>query len=276
MSWGPEKMLIRCSKESHHPAEWVSGPPVEHLENEKDTTLTAIRVGVKIFQLLFGLQLPLTRKHWITFSNPCNKVRGTYLLKKSSCVFIIVSLWYCRWQYNNPSWCNIAMIRICERYIMHKMFIRNRNPKKTKHWRLSWFRYETLITFFKFRFSTRGERETLFFYADCSSIVSSQFTDPTNTRAHPAVHKVHWPRPGPKHQLASSKYKSQLTAFIQNHQESQPIASGHDVIHIPSVISYLGFLLWHLWLSHPPRARMNTCVNVCTYPCTKPKGSKPN
>ncbi len=57
-----EKILIRCSKESHHPAEWVPGPPVEHQENEKDTTLTAIRVGVKILQFMFGLQLPLTRK----------------------------------------------------------------------------------------------------------------------------------------------------------------------------------------------------------------------
>ena len=55
-------MLIRCSKESQHPAEWTPGPPVEHQENEKDTTLTAIRVGVKILQFLFGLQLPLTRK----------------------------------------------------------------------------------------------------------------------------------------------------------------------------------------------------------------------
>ena len=43
MSWGPEKMLIRCSKESHHPAEsWAAGPPVEHQENKEDTTLTAI------------------------------------------------------------------------------------------------------------------------------------------------------------------------------------------------------------------------------------------
>ena len=50
MNWGPEKMLIRCSKESHHSAEWTPGPPVEHQENEEDTTLTAIRVGVKIFQ----------------------------------------------------------------------------------------------------------------------------------------------------------------------------------------------------------------------------------
>ena len=35
--WGPEKMLIRCNKESQHPA---VGPrtPVEHQENKKDTT----------------------------------------------------------------------------------------------------------------------------------------------------------------------------------------------------------------------------------------------
>ena len=25
MSWGPEKMLIRCNKESHHLAEWALG-----------------------------------------------------------------------------------------------------------------------------------------------------------------------------------------------------------------------------------------------------------
>ena len=32
--------------------------------------------------VMFGLQLPLTRKPWITFSNPCNKVRGTYIYKE--------------------------------------------------------------------------------------------------------------------------------------------------------------------------------------------------
>ena len=31
---------------------------------------------------------------------------------------------------------------------------------------------------------------------------------------HPAVHKVDWPRPGPKYQLALSKSKSQLTTFF--------------------------------------------------------------
>ena len=50
MNWGPEKLLIRCSKGSQHPAEWTPEPPVEHQENEKDTTLMAIRVGVKIYQ----------------------------------------------------------------------------------------------------------------------------------------------------------------------------------------------------------------------------------
>ena len=34
------------------------------------------------------------------------------------------------------------------------------------------------------------ERETQFFNADCSSIVSSQLTDSTNAHAHPAVHKL--------------------------------------------------------------------------------------
>ncbi len=49
-NWGPEKMLIRCSKGSHHPTEWTPGSPVVYQENEKDTTLMAIRVRVKIFQ----------------------------------------------------------------------------------------------------------------------------------------------------------------------------------------------------------------------------------
>ena len=51
MNWGPEKMLIRCSKESQHPAEWIPRAPVEHQKNEKDTTLTAISLEVKILQL---------------------------------------------------------------------------------------------------------------------------------------------------------------------------------------------------------------------------------
>ena len=56
------------------------------------------------------------------------------------------------------------------------------NPKTTKRCRLSWFRYETFITFLSLGFR-HEERETQFSYADCSSIVSSQLTDPTDARA---------------------------------------------------------------------------------------------
>ena len=36
----------------------------------------------------------------------------------------------------------------------------------------------------------------------------------------------------------------------------------HNVIHIPGLISYLGFLFWHFWMTHPPRACVNTCAHV--------------
>ena len=63
-----EKLLIRCSKESHHPAEWATGPSVEHQENEKDTTLTAIRMGS--YSLCSVSSSVLASKSWVTFSNP--------------------------------------------------------------------------------------------------------------------------------------------------------------------------------------------------------------
>ena len=67
-----DPLVTRCGRERQHSAEsWAPGPPVEHQENEKDTTLMAIRVGVNMLQSLFGLQLPLARK-------PCNKVRGIF------------------------------------------------------------------------------------------------------------------------------------------------------------------------------------------------------
>ena len=50
-------------------------------------------------------------------------------------------------------------------------------------------------------------------------------------------------------------------------------ASGQDVIHVLGPIPDLGFLLWHLWLSHPPRTRVNTCAQCVhlTNPCTNRK-----
>ena len=80
-----------------------------------------------------------------------------------------------------------------------------------------------------------------------------------------------------KNRLSSSRVESQLTVFFFKSQNPQPVASGHDVIHIPCVNFYLRFSLWHLWLPHPPRARVNTCTQWVHLinPCTKSKGSKP-
>ena len=52
---------------------------------------------------MFGLQLPLIRKPWVTLFEPLQiKWEINILLKKSSCVCLfIVSLWCWRWAYNN-------------------------------------------------------------------------------------------------------------------------------------------------------------------------------
>ena len=66
---------------------------------------------------MFDLQLPLTCKPWTTLSNPCNKVRGKYFVKEVflrrlllrllslrryvSSIYMYISAWISRWQYNN-------------------------------------------------------------------------------------------------------------------------------------------------------------------------------
>ena len=72
-------------------------------------------------------------------------------------------------------------------------------------------------------------------------------------------------------QLFRSEFKSQLTVFFFQIPKSSALwAWRHSR---PRFNSYLRFLLWHLWLSHPPRARVNTCTQCVqlTNPCTKRK-----
>ena len=100
--WGPEKLLIRCRKESHHPAEWAQGLRLSIWRTRKDTTLTGIRGGGQNITVTVRSPAP---SHTQTLSNPFRtlaiKWEVNILLKKSSCIFIFVSLWCCRWQYNN-------------------------------------------------------------------------------------------------------------------------------------------------------------------------------
>ena len=72
---------------------------------------------------------------------------------------------------------------------VHRMFIRIgiRKTRNTDDFLGSGTKL--LLPSLSLGFSTRRERETQFFYADCSSIVSFQLTDSTNARALSIVHK---------------------------------------------------------------------------------------
>ena len=133
---------------------------------------------------------------------------------------------------------------------------------------LFWFRYKTFIYLFEFKVFRHEERETQFL-----SILTFP-SDPTT--CGPRCKLLVWPRRAPKIDLL--RPSPNLNSVFFKFQNPQPIASGHDVIHVPSLISYLEFLLWHLWLSHTSRTHVNTCTQ-CVHlpnPCTKPKGSQPN
>ena len=152
--------------------------------------------------------------------------------------------------------CNIAMIQIREIYGYVKTFTRIGIPK---HWQLSWFRYKTFITFLTFRFSTQGERDTIFTMLTVHP-ASALNSLTQQTHMHPAANN--WTGlalPWFESQLASSSLKSQLTAFFIKPKNPSPSLPGMTSFTSPSPISYPGFLLWHLWLSHIPRVSVNTC-----------------
>ena len=71
----------------------------------------------------------------------------------------------------------------------------------------------------------------------------------------------------PQTGLASSSFKSQLTAFFQKSPKIlSPSLLGMTSFTSPSPISYPEFLLWHLWLTHPPHASVNTCTQCMPLP----------
>ena len=104
MNWGPEKMLIRCSKESQHPAvdPKTSGWASKRTRKTQHDGHMKWRSKYEVY-----VRSPAP-SHMQTLKNPfepCNKLRGKMLLKKSSCLFlhasvsIIESLWYGKWVY---------------------------------------------------------------------------------------------------------------------------------------------------------------------------------
>ena len=125
-----------------------------------------------------------------------------------------------------------------------------------------------LLTFFSLRFSVmRRERHNFLL---CWPF---HLTPP---RAAPHHKLLVWPRRAPKIDLLrpSPNLNCLFFQFLKS-SAHRFRAWRHSY---PQFISYLGFLLWYLWLSHPPRAHVNTCTQCVhlTNQCTKPKGSQPN
>ena len=134
---------------------------------------------------------------------------------------------------------------------VHKMFINiYRNPITRNR-----FRYETFIHLFEFKgFSTWGERDTIFL---CWLLLYRQLSTQPTRSARRAQSRL--ASSMSESQLSCSEAGTQLTAFSQipkssAHASGSPTSPGHNF--------YLGFLFWHLWMTHPLRMHMSTCVNV--------------
>ena len=127
-----------------------------------------------------------------------------------------------------------------------------------KHWQLSWFRYETFIDFLSLVFRYE-ERETQLLL--CWPFHLTQQTPGVSRRPQTGLASSNF-----KSQRASVSFGSQLTAFFSK----SPRILAHRFRawrhSNPRPISYLEVLSWHLWLSHPPRASVNTCAQCVPLP----------
>ena len=180
----------------------------------------------------------------------------------------------------------IYMLGIWEMYIMHKTFIMfiecsyvYESKKHAKHWRLSWFKYETVITFFKFRFSTRGERDTLFL---CWLFVHRQFsTHWLNQRACAPPQSTNWTGLAQVRKINSLRLSSNHNSLLLFKINKNPCQSLPGMTSFTSLVPFpnLGFYwdicdchilpacAWTLALvSAPTRAQSRKVLSL-----TKPK-----
>ena len=126
---------------------------------------------------------------------------------------------------------------------------------KTRNSR-NWFRYEIFYYLWVKGFSTWGERDISFL---CWLLLHHQLSTQPMRGARSTQNRLASPRS--ESQPSLSDAGTQHTAFSRI-PKSSPHASGHDVIPLLSLIYYLGILFWHMWMTHPPRVRVDPCVNV--------------
>ena len=88
------------------------------------------------------------------------------------------------------------------------------------------------------------ERETHnFYYADCSSIVTTRLTDLTNAHAHLAVHKLDWPRP------------VQISTHCFYSKSRSPSLPGMTSFTSPVIFSIWRFIVTSMIITSSPHAR---------------------
>ena len=125
---------------------------------------------------------------------------------------------------------------------VHNAHIDNRNPETQKHLRLLSSGTKLFITFEFKGFSTWGRER--------HNLSMTTFPSAPNHVRHP---------PQGLDELRKS------TGFFRSRNSTNKLFSNLRPRFrcLTSLIS-LGFLLWHLWMTRPLRARVNTCAHVCT------------
>ena len=160
---------------------------------------------------------------------------------------------------------------------VHNVHNTYRNPKNTK------LVYETFYYLFEFKVFRHEERERHNFFLcwlfHLTPPRAAHFVDPqllsprrdqkstcfVQAQISAPTHPTNVQSSGLNNVWISTNFFFQIPQILS--------ASRHDVIHVPGPIFHLGFLLWHLWLSHPSRTRGNTCAQCVhlTNPWTKRK-----
>ena len=122
------------------------------------------------------------------------------------------------------------------------------------------FRYETFINFLTLVLRHEERERHNFYYADCTIW-------PNKRTAHPVASS--WTGPTQSRILTCVFFK---IAKFSTHR-FRAWRYSHT-----SPIFYLGFLLWHLWLSYPQRASVNCtqCMCTCTNTRILQSPTKPN
>ena len=136
------------------------------------------------------------------------------------------------------------------------IYIEYRNPETRKT--RNWFRYETFYYLWVKGYSTWGERDTIFL---CWLLLHRQL--PTQPTRGARSSQICLASPISESRLSRSEAGTQIPPFLKS-PNPQPTLPGMTSPTSPGPNFYLGFLFWHLWMTHPLRARVNTCAHVCT------------